>query len=82
MATPNVAIELGSRVTALEVKVAQLQRQLEVVPPDGKPWWERVVGGFADEPAFEEAMRLGREYHESLRPQASKRAKAAKARKR
>jgi len=82
MATPNVASELESRVTALELKVAQLQRQLEAVTPDGKPWWVHVVGAFADDPAFEEAMRLGREYRESLRPRPSKRAKATKARKR
>jgi hypothetical protein len=82
MATPSVNIELESRVTALEVKVAQLQRQLEAATPDDKPWWEHVVGAFADDPDFEEAMRLGREYRESLRPRASKRAKAAKTRKR
>lgn len=33
------------------------------------PWWERIVGTFRDNPEYDEAMRLGREYRESLRPQ-------------
>jgi hypothetical protein len=82
MAILRAAIKLESRVAALEAKVEQLQRRLEAVIPDAKPWWEHVVGAFADDPAFEEAMRLGREYRESLRPKASKRAKSAKSRKR
>lgn len=39
----------------------------EKVEPPFKPWWERIAGTFADSPAYEEAMRLGREYRESLR---------------
>ena len=78
--------EIGSRVAVLEAKVEQLQRKLEAVVPDAKPWWEHIVGAFADDPAFEEAMRLGREYRESLRPKPrskqSNRAASAKARKR
>lgn len=68
--------EIESRVAVLEAKVEQLQRKLEAVVPDAKPWWEHIVGAFADDPAFEEAMRLGREYRESLRPR--RRPKAAK----
>jgi hypothetical protein len=68
MITPEAASKLESRVAVLEAKVEQLQRKLEAVTPDAKPWWEHLVGAFADDPAFEEAMRLGREYRESLRP--------------
>jgi hypothetical protein len=86
MATSETAIKLESRVAILEAKVEQLQRKLEAVTPDARPWWEHLVGAFADDPAFEEAMRLGREYRESLRPRSrskpAKRAKSAKARKR
>ena len=78
MAVPEIEL----RVAALEAKVEQLQRHLKVVAPDTRPWWEHIVGAFADDPAFEEAMRLGREYRESLRPKRAKRAKSAKARKR
>ncbi len=75
--------EIESRVAVLEAKVEQLQRKLEAVVPDAKPWWEHIVGAFADDPAFEEAMRLGRKYRESLRPKPrSKRTQSAKARKR
>ena len=33
---------------------------------------EKIEGIFANDPAFEEAMRLGREYRESLRPKSRK----------
>lgn len=87
MAAPKTAIKLESRVAALEAKVEELQQKLVIAPTEtpeanhAKPWWEHIVGAFADDPDFEEAMRLGREYRESLRPKASKRAKSTKARK-
>jgi hypothetical protein len=86
MAISETTIKLESRVAILEAKVTQLQDKLETVAPETKPWWEYVVGAFANDPAFEEAMRLGREYRESLRPKrqpkSAKRPKPAKARKR
>lgn len=72
MATSDTNIKLESRVAILEAKVTQLQDKLETVAPGTKPWWEYVVGAFADDPAFEEAMRLGREYRESLHPKPTK----------
>ena len=36
------------------------------------PWWKQIRGSFANDPAFLEAMRLGRQYRESLRPKARK----------
>ncbi|MBI3929118.1 MAG: hypothetical protein HY319_26475 [Armatimonadetes bacterium] len=56
---------LEERVAALEQEVAVLKRRLE---PEGRPWWERILGTFADDPVFDDAMRLGRQYRESLRP--------------
>jgi hypothetical protein len=32
-----------------------------------KPWWEDVVGVFADDPSFEEAIAIGREYRQSYK---------------
>ena len=29
------------------------------------PWWEKIVGSFANDPAYEEAMQLGSQYRES-----------------
>jgi hypothetical protein len=68
MATSETAVQLESRVAQLETKVERLEQKLEAVAPEATPWWEHIVGAFADDPAFEEAMRLGREYRESLRP--------------
>jgi hypothetical protein len=83
MARPETPIKLEARVAVLEAKVEQLQRKLKASDPNAKPWWEDVVGAFADDPAFEKAMRLGREYRESLRPRPRpKRAKSAGSRKR
>ena len=31
------------------------------------PWWEKIAGTFAENPAYDEAMKLGREYRESER---------------
>jgi hypothetical protein len=64
-------ISLEERVAVLEADVARLKEQLTAeqgrnVPP----WWERIYGAFANSPEYEAAMRLGRAYRESLRPQA------------
>ena len=60
---------LKERVAALEAEVARLKAQMEQGEkiPD-RPWWEQIAGTFAHDPYYEEAMRLGREYRESLRP--------------
>ena len=60
---------LEDRVAALEEEVAELKKRLGGEQPgDGVPWWEKIAGTFANDEAYEEAMRLGREYRESLRP--------------
>lgn len=66
--------DLERRVAALETEVAKLKGE----PP--KPWAEQIHGIFANDPAFEEAMRLGREYREPLRPKPRKRRKDERAR--
>lgn len=62
-------MSLEERVGALESELADLKRQLrqDKVCSD-VPWWEQRFGAFADSPEYDEAMRLGREYRESLRP--------------
>lgn len=67
----NIKIEL--RLAALEEKVAQLEQQAAVSSEPKKHWIDGVYGAFADDPDFWEAMRLGREYRESLRPKPRKR---------
>jgi hypothetical protein len=76
MAVKNIEIEM--RVTELEAKVQRLEQQLVTQASHKTPWWEHVVGAFADDPDFLEAMRLGREYRESLRPKAPRRSKSSK----
>jgi hypothetical protein len=63
-----VAKSLADRVAALEAEVERLKGKIEGMAGDGIPWWKKIWGAFAGDPAFEEAMRLGREYRESLRP--------------
>ncbi len=59
---------LEQRVAAVEQELAQLKQQVNGETPQSiLPWWEQNFGTFADSEHYEEAMRLGREYRESLR---------------
>lgn len=68
-----VARELEMRVAALEAEMDLVKQRLEAEAAPAKPWWQEIYGTFADDPLYEEAMRLGREYRESLRPGPAKR---------
>ena len=61
-------VTLEERVAALEAEFALLKKERMNEAQSKKPWWEEIRGTFKDDPAYEEAMRLGREYRESLRP--------------
>lgn len=61
-----VTTELELRVTAIEKELAKLKEKVSK-EDESSPWWEKISGTFANDPMFEEAMRLGREYRESLR---------------
>ena len=60
--------QLEQRVHALEAQVARLKAELEEIRGPQVPWWEKISGSFADDPDFDEAMRLGREWRDSFRP--------------
>jgi hypothetical protein len=62
------AIELEIQLAVLEHEVARLRSKVEGTDTADVPWWERVVGTFADDQAHETAMKLGRDYRASLRP--------------
>jgi len=64
---------LEERVAALEVEVARLKQQIDAVTKPSGQWWQEICGAFEGDPIYEEAMRLGREYRESLRPKEPKR---------
>ncbi len=58
--------EIEKRLETLEAEVALLKSKVvEKNKTSEEPWWKNHVGVFADDPAHEEAMRLGREYRES-----------------
>ena len=64
---------IEERLTAVETKLQEMKREREQKKEQdskaGKPrGWKSIVGVFANDPEFEEAMRIGREYRESLRP--------------
>jgi hypothetical protein len=60
---------LEERVTAIEAELAELKKRLTSEKSQGDlPWWEKIFGTFADSEEYEAAMRLGKEYRESLRP--------------
>ena len=63
---------LAERLTALEAEVAHLKEKVEGMTQPKKPWTEQIAGTFANDPVYAEAMRLGREYRESLRPKPRK----------
>ena len=63
---------LEQRVADLEAEVATLKRKLDNLDRT-TPWWEQIAGTFENDPIYEKAMQLGREYRQSLRPKASPR---------
>ncbi len=62
----------------LAKRVAELERQLEDVKnqvkkqPEGLPWWMTGTGRHANDPVFDEIIRLGKQYRDSLHPNAKK----------
>ena len=65
------APQIEQRLAALEAEVARLKEQLANAVPAKGDWLNEIYGAFENDPIYEEAMRLGREYRESLRPKAS-----------
>ena len=59
---------LEERVALLEQEMDQVRQQLH--GSAGVPWWEQISGVFADTPAFDSAVDLGRRYREAQRPAA------------
>jgi hypothetical protein len=58
--------QLEERLKLLEAEVDRLKQKIDLTPA-ALPWWEKIAGTFAENPAYDEAMKLGREYRESER---------------
>jgi hypothetical protein len=57
------------RLSSIEKELAEIKEALGKTPSDSAiPWWDHIYGSFADNKEYDEAMRLGREYRDSLRP--------------
>jgi hypothetical protein len=52
------------KLSEAELKKLKQTRVNDSAP---QPWWEKITGTFSDNPDYDEAMKLGREYRESLR---------------
>jgi len=60
----------AQRISTLEEEVSRLsQRTDDEQGAEEVAWWKKIWGTFKNDPEYDEAMRLGREYRESLRPQ-------------
>lgn len=59
---PDMIQTLEQRMEELEKKVASLSARSAPLPH--KKDWRRTIGLFANDPDFDEAVRLGREYRD------------------
>jgi hypothetical protein len=64
--------QLEERVAVLEAELAKLKSKVEGNDAS-KPWWEKIAGTFQDDPIYEKAMKLGRQYRQSQKPRAASR---------
>jgi hypothetical protein len=60
--------ELEKRLLALEGAVRDLQEQVAQGTTATRPWTREHAGRFANDPLFEEMVRLGKAYRDSLKP--------------
>lgn len=75
MAAPKLALkvaELEKQLVVLRDEVARLKEQVGSETESEMPWWEKHWGIFDNDPDYEKAMELGRQYRESLRPKPRK----------
>ncbi|HLA94746.1 MAG TPA: hypothetical protein VK612_03420 [Pyrinomonadaceae bacterium] len=59
--------EVEREIDHLKTDIGLLKKKVEKLEKDELPWWKQIVGTFADDPAHEEAMSLGREYRRDQR---------------
>lgn len=57
--------DLEKRVAALEAEIRELKAKLADQKPETKSWLD-LAGKYQNDPFFDEAMRLGREWREQV----------------
>ena len=65
-------VGIEKRVAVLEKELASLRKKVEAASTP-KAWWDRIAGTFDKDPVYERAMKLGREYRKSQKPEKSPR---------
>ena len=61
---------MADRVAAVEKEIEQLKQEFKAEKSqENVPWYDKIFGTFKDDPDYDEAMRLGREYRSSQRPE-------------
>jgi len=70
----STRLDLEQRLFDLEAEMSSLKRKMAQLE-NAEPWWQQITGTFEDDPIYDEAMKRGRQYRESLRPKSSTRGK-------
>ena len=63
--------ELAKRVAELERQLEDVKKKVEK-PSDGLPWWMTGTGRHANDPVFDEIIKLGKQYRDSQNPDRKK----------
>lgn len=61
------ATKIEKRIAALEEELSTLKDRMDAIDTT-VPWWDRIAGTFQDDPVYAKAMKLGRDYRQSLKP--------------
>lgn len=64
--------KLEQRLSLVEAELACLKKKIDPEVLSGHIWLDRIYGSFANDPEYDEAMRLGRKYRESTKPKPRK----------
>jgi hypothetical protein len=59
-----MAANLEKRIEALERELKLLKSAIQ--KKSREPWWERLAGTFEDDPIFDEIVKAGSKYRQSL----------------
>ena len=55
-------LEIETKFKALETELVLLKKKVQEIEKPKEAWWKNIPNVFNNNPAYNEAMRLGREY--------------------